>query len=838
MKKKLIFLLLVVFLSMFAVSLTKVNAEGNTYHASTGSELVYSEDGGVAYQKGIAHADMLDVSYGEGIEITEDNKMINLKGHVVNLYRLKVFVYYADGTQAEGSRLFDSKDGGGLTEAVGGYFEYHGDLGQDWVGKTVTKISYQCYTTDKTTERIGELQILGMAFDANGTWTNFAPLYEAEGSEPSDQPTITPDPDPQPEPVGDVVIGDITTTADATIVKTEDGVQTITYSVKPGWATFDMNVSNYNQSLTQLEVQFTTTSTTYICFMINGLIDWSIGHREYAAGNNTFKYDVTSLALPTEFVISMYIDAEEGVAVDSEKSITFTSIKLSEPEKQPEIPDDGSLFVSPITSSANAAIVSGDNGQTITYSVKPGWSTFNMEVKNYDANLSVLQVKFTASENVKICFMINGVIDWSIAHKEYVGGKEQTFTYDVSALNLPSDFTISMYIDAEDDVVVDHEKSVTFHSFVFKTPDPLPEGMWLSEPNASSMSCLEADAGWDIKYNNDASSWRNIAININNYDVNYDIIKISVDLTAGTNLGIRLIWTESGYEKYADIRNHHNGDGVAEETGTYELVYHVGAFGAKGMNLTRLELYFDAPTSYTTNTGDVTAKLNSYEFLASSELTLSELEYTVNNTVVDYTGSPAVLDIVCAENVKFVVEYSQVLEGIEEVVWFDGIPSAAGLYNIRVTYAGSLVYNYKSVEATLTINKVQAPVNAEAVTYDGASRVVTVLAGYEASIDEEFAAGSEVYSGDVVPYGTVIYFRHAGNNNYTPSEISSITVERPAEPTPLPPTEEPTPVPPTEDPAGDDSDDDGGCGGSIVGSIVAVATLLGVVAVCKKRKED
>ena len=853
MKKKLF--LLVAFVMLFTVmftGLTKVNAATVSYRATGALDEAAMAEGYVVYND-FAYADRFVIEFGEGLEITEANGMLNFKCYLENVYRANLYVRTSDGNETNvkwfigaadqtDSRIVQKMDENGI-------YEYHGNLAEakespvTLKGTTVTALLLEFYVNAGTT---GNFQLLGVEFDADGSYSDFRGLYGAENT--PDEPTPVP-PTINPDPAGDLLLSDITTEAEATITKGENGEQVVEYSVKPGWATFNIVVENYTSDLTTLEIAFTPSEATKICFEINGQIDWEIGHREYAGSTlHTFKCDVTELALPSTFTIAMYIDAEDDVVVESAKSIAFHSIVFKGAEVGPEIPDDGTLKFSPLQTTANASIVSGANGeQVVTYSVKPGWSTFNTEVKNYDANLSVLEVKFTPSETVKIAFEINGQIDWGIGHKEYAGGKEQTFKYDVTALALPADFTIAMYIDAEDDVVVESEKTITFHSFTFKTPDPLPEGMWLSEPNPSSMSCLEGENGWDIKYNNDTASWRNVAITINNHDVNYDIIRIKVELIEGTNLGIRLYWTDAnGFPKYADIRNHHSTDGVAESTGLHDLVFHVGAFGAQGLVLDKMELYFDPATAYTTNTGDVVAKLVSYELLKSSELELGELEFSVNNTTADYTGEPVALDIVCAlENVKFRVEHAKIVEGIEEVVWFDGIPTDAGQYQIRVTYVGSLEYGYKSVEAQLVINKVKAPVKADAVTYDAQTRVVTVLAGYEASTDEEFAAGSEVLDGDVVPYGTVIYFRHAGNNNYTPSDVTSVEVIRPVEPEPTP---TPVPTPPTGDPEPDpqptptpnegEKEEKKGCGGSVVGSVFAVVTLLGVVAVCKKRKED
>ena len=191
------------FLAIQIFSLVKINANNATLPTNYGvdqGKLVEIENSNIAYHDEIGHAYILSAYFGEdGVTITEDNDTLNVKGHVVELYRIKSFVVYADGTKAEVSRLFDSKEVGGLTTLdSNGYFLYTGDLGQSWVGKTVKSIQFQCYTTDKTTEEIGELQILGLALDADGTYNNYEELYvQDNGStdEPEQGETETPNPE-------------------------------------------------------------------------------------------------------------------------------------------------------------------------------------------------------------------------------------------------------------------------------------------------------------------------------------------------------------------------------------------------------------------------------------------------------------------------------------------------------------------------------------------------------------------------------------------------------------------------------------------------------------------
>ena len=326
---------------------------------------------------------------------------------------------------------------------------------------------------------------------------------------------------------------------------------------------------------------------------------------------------------------------------------------------------------------------------------------------------------------------------------------------------------------------VTEDKDITIQSYGFVESEPLPEGLLNSDPRGSGVNVAEGENGaWVITYSNATDSWRNATIVINNHEVIYDILRVKIDLSAGTNLGIRLYYATEDGSDYVDLRSHFKPEGVASTAGEQDLVFFMAAYGLADKEVVKVELWFDAPTDYTTNTGDVTATLKSFEFLKSSDLTLGDLEFSAEDVVVDYTGEEVAVEVECAEEVTFVVEYSKVVEG-QEASWIESVPTTAGQYNVRIVFKGSLVYDYKVVEATLTINKVKATVNADDVTVDGVTRVVTVKTGIEASTSVEFAAGSEIADGAVVEYGTVIYYRAAANENYIASDVLSLTFTKP-----------------------------------------------------------
>ena len=842
MKKKLFLILTIMVVSLFALSLSKVSASEMTYSGSSGFEL--NQDAlAEGYVVGTSiYAGRLDVSFGEGLAITEANNKINVKMYTENIYRYNIYFHTDDGS-SQCVKWFagreDKTDGRIVKYMENGMYEYHGDLSEasetapNLVGKTLTKIQFEYYTDNDN----GVIELLGLAFDADGTFNEFRGRYGVE-----DTP-VTPDPETPvtPEPSGELVVSDLTTEAEATIVKGEDGTQTVTYSVTPEWNTFVAHVTNYDSSLTELVINFTPSVGTYICFEINGVINWDLGHKLYAGETlHTHKVDLTEANLPAEFDIAMYIDAEQ--VVEAEKSIVFHSIEFKGAEQggtdEPVEPDDGTLKINGIISDASATITTPEDGwQLVSYETSPGYALFTINVKNYDANgeAQIFEIKFTPSEAATICFAIGDPeagIDWSLGHASYAGGRTSKYSVDLSNYTLESNFNIYMYIDAATEVTA--AKSILFNSVEIKAPVAEPEGMYLTEPEGHSLSVSgDATEGWYVSYNNDAASWRYVLVEVKNHEVEYDIVRIKVDLAAGTNLGIRLYWTDAeGATVYTDLRDHWASSGVAKESKTYDLVYLLSSYNASGYVLSKMELYFDPATEFTTNTGDVEALIHSVELLKSSDYTFGELEFTASDLTVDYNGEAVNLNVNCEQNVEFLFEHAvPVTEG--ELKWNKGLPVNAGSYIVRVKFMGSLEYAYKEVEVYVTINQVKATVNADDVTVDAETRVVTVKNGVIASTDADFTEGYEVVNGDTVPYGTVIYYKHPGNENMTESDVLTLTVERPVEPQPEPtPDPDPQPEPTPEAPANN------GCGGSVVASILGVLTLAGACIVLRKKREE
>lgn len=498
----------------------------------------------------------------------------------------------------------------------------------------------------------------------------------------------------------------------------------------------------------------------------------------------------------------------------------------------------GDMVISDITvpSSVDVSYAKDDatGAQTVTYSQPLGWNTFDIAVKNYDKSNYIFEAVLTANVSVEICFEIGGTIDWSLGHKAYPAERTSTEQIDVSSYNLPANFTIKIYIDAQVTNISD-ERSVTFKSITFKTPDPEPTGTYIAKPSASSMSCMEGSSGYDLVWT--YGGWSSIQFEIKNYKPSYDILVINMSGVKGMNLGVRMLWWDTldgeRVECHDEIRNHWSEEGIVTKTGDMQLVFFMESFGLKNKEISGFSLYFDPPTeTYTPNEGEQKATLYSVNLLKSSEQNLGTLNITAEEKVVDYNG----------ESVVFVAENDQGLELKVEYcldestdTWTTFAPSQAGVYPVRVTFKGSLAFNYKVVTSKLTINKIQASVSLDDVTVNAENNTVTVADGVSASTSEEFSEGFEVVTGDTVAYGTVIYFKRLADDNHTESEVLSVTHSRPA-------TSEPVVSAPDSSVASEpstSSTNGKSCVSSVVGlgteTLIALACAVTVFA-SKKRK--
>ncbi|MBR4420434.1 MAG: hypothetical protein IKT32_06095, partial [Clostridia bacterium] len=368
--------------------------------------------------------------------------------------------------------------------------------------------------------------------------------------------------------------------------------------------------------------------------------------------------------------------------------------------------------------------------------------------------------------------------------KEY--GKGETVEYiDLAGFELSAPWTLAFFLDSNETLT--EEKSFVLQSVEFVTEDDLPkapEGLYFTATTEVGITCItNSNGGWDVSWNNDTASWRNVSLVINNYEIDYDILKLSISATAGTNVGIRwhyVIVDEDGETPlYARVRTHDGVEGIVGEDGTLELVYLAKAYNMQGLVQTKVEIWFDCPTGTSTNVGEQAATINSIELLKSSEIDFAALNITADAMTVDFTGEPVEFVASSDANVNLVVEYEVLDSQSGRMVWTKSAPSKAGTYNVRVSFLGSLTYDYQVVTSTLTINKVKAVTAEGDVVIDPETREVTVAEGVIASLAEDFAEGYEVITGDVIAYGSVIYYYRAATENLTEGDVLSFTFNRP-----------------------------------------------------------
>ena len=319
----------------------------------------------------------------------------------------------------------------------------------------------------------------------------------------------------------------------ATISTNETGEQVVTYNESQGWNTFNMVVTHWDPKMTEFVVSFTATANVKICFAFDGDYDSSIGHREYAAGSKVFEtLSLSEYTLGSEFTISMYMDST--VEVTEEKSITFHSFELKKPNLVGKI------------STSYATLTTNELGEQVaTYNVSPGWGTMKMNVAGWTSDLTVFEISFTPTKDVRLCFELNGKHG---GHIDFAGGETHVHTVDVSGYPLAENFTIKIYFDAE--VEVTEEKSITFHSVNLKKPDLIGK----ITTNAA-VEITTNEAGEQVISYQDSPGFEKFKMAVNGFDATtaplFEInFTASAEMTIFYKFGDSEYWT-LGHKVYA-----------------------------------------------------------------------------------------------------------------------------------------------------------------------------------------------------------------------------------------------------------------------------------------------
>ncbi len=663
----------------------------------------------------------------------------------------------------------------------------------------------------------------------------FDPNVSAGGSEEPEQP----------EEPGEMTIGDLVapeSSDSVTYTASKDattGYQTITVLGTSSWNYYSLTISNLEAGKDTLYLVFENDADVELFYKVNGTENWTIGYVTYKAGLNSQAIPVTANA-EGHVVIEFCIEA--GKTVDPVKTVVFTSIGF----EAPQLPEVEKPAIEDITTSADVAITKDETTgyQTLTYSVSPGWHELKIVINEFDSSKTYAKVTFEHQNNdpINLFYIVNGNENHDIGWKAY--GKGESVEYiPLSGLELATPWTFAFFLDSNETLT--GEKVVVFKALEFVTEDDLPkapEGLHFTASTEGGITCVtNENGGWDVSWNNDSASWRNVSLNINNYEVAYDILKLSISATAGTNIGIRwhyVVVDEDGETPlHARVRTHDAYEGIVGETGTLELVYLAKAYNMQGLMQTKVEIWFDCPTGTSTNVGAQSATINSVELLKSSEITFEALAITAEAMSVDFTGEAISFVATSAPAVALVTEY-EVLDSTGKMVWTKSAPSKAGTYNVRVMFMGSLKHDYTVVTSTLTINKVKAVTNESDVTIDPETRIVTVEDGVIASLAEDFAEGYEVISGDEIAYGSVIYYYRAADDNHTQGTVLSLTFNRPV----VEDSSSETSSPETSAPATSDSEPKHeapkkGCFGSVAAmGAEASILMMGAIAMFIRRK--
>ena len=250
----------------------------------------------------------------------------------------------------------------------------------------------------------------------------------------------------------------------------------------------------------------------------------------------------------------------------------------------------------------------------------------------------------------------------------------------------------------------------------------------------------------------EGQDWHTVDFAVNNYNSIKDQLVLSFTSENPVYIGVQVNDVFKGGHVLYPANEQQN------------VVIDLTKYGTLG-NDNKVLMYFDAEQSGEANT----VVFHSVKFKSSS---IPALELTVADQTFDYNGQAVALAVQSSAEVELTYEYK--LAGAND--WLPGLPVDAGSYVVRVSYKGT-AYDSEPVVANVVVNKAVAAAPAvDAVTYDAHTRVVTIAEGIEASLSEDFVEGDEVFDGDVVLYGTQIYYRVAGSTNYLPSEALSVTV--------------------------------------------------------------
>lgn len=459
--KKISLLLLTLFISFFAFSMDiKIKASvvgGSDFSVSSGATLVNAKDGGICFVEGLSHSKMVNLNFNVALN-QENDAYLNLKGYVDNIYRIKMF-YTIEGASSTQiiSKIFDTTAvESGETTLNDGYFELHYELPNAFFEANLKQLSFQVYM-DAKYAGLGEMQLLGVAFDSDGTYNTFSEK-QVKGV----------------EEVGDI---EITSSwvcgSNINVIETFEngkGKVTFTNAQSSGVDTLTENetitipVNNFlvSEGYTHVSMLFKADGINEIGLHVN-YIDGSdeSGHSFVAGGifsgtgwNSSIKNkkDEYISSSKIDSYIASYKEIESLIlTIDCDASATFEieEIQITKNANHTLVFTDNELALSDIK--GNAIVnVSKDpltEVQTLTYDSAPGWNTCSIDVTNYNKATPLFYINLTLSSDTQLCFSFNGNYDFALGHHTYEAGNN-IIKLDTSSYDLPKNFVLQIYTDA------------------------------------------------------------------------------------------------------------------------------------------------------------------------------------------------------------------------------------------------------------------------------------------------------------------------------------------------------------------------------------------------------
>lgn len=399
--------------------------------------------------------------------------------------------------------------------------------------------------------------------------------------------------------------------------------------------------------------------------------------------------------------------------------LSTTSHNFGTPTPIPPAPVEGELEIGEFglkpEDVGTFTLGSDDDSVLIVSSTKScGYTPVIAEVTNYTSDYQYLYLNFNMNADTKI-----GVYFGGTSVYEHVQTSKETTEISIPIPSgIPATFTLNLYFDAPDTWGTEYgaTHTIDFSRISFEKTDPMvsTESNSFREPVGKDGVVYTA-ADKKLSYTNtNTDFYRSAEIILDNHDPEYDVLTLNVNGYVGQRIGIRLIYsitaeiegemqTQTGLETdliysgayYSEIKT----------TAATELTFYLEAFGLNGITINKVQLYLDVLADAGT-VGAQELVLNSIEMKKSADLEKVDTVMTANETVTITAGETpdfgAVVKTTDGADVtgEIITDYREGTTGN----FTAGLPTAAGTYQVRLMYRGTLTHGYCVKTVTLTIN--------------------------------------------------------------------------------------------------------------------------------------